>query len=157
MSPVAEGSCLCGAVAFTATLPALWVAHCHCTRCQRAHGAPFVTWVGFLATDVEIASPGGALRWFETAQGAGRGFCGQCGSPVFFRSPRYPGELHIARALLHTALAQQPSTNVFFSTHVPWAVDAHSLPAEPEPGDPPPTSPSLSENNSCQVQPAAES
>lgn len=132
MSPVAEGSCLCGAVAFTATLPALWVAHCHCTRCQRAHGAPFVTWVGFRAAEVEIASPGDALRWFVTAEGAERGFCGHCGSPMFFRSPRYPGELHIARALFHTALDQQPTSNVFFSSHAPWAVDAHRLPAEPE-------------------------
>lgn len=134
MSPVAEGSCLCGAVRFTAALPAQWVAHCHCTRCQRAHGAPFVTWVGFLEGQVAIASPGGTLRWYETAEGAGRGFCAHCGSPMFFRSPRYPGELHIARAVFHTELDQPPTTNVFFSTHAAWAVDAHRLPAEPEAG-----------------------
>ncbi|MFP8780839.1 GFA family protein [Hydrogenophaga sp. RWCD_12] len=133
MSLLARGSCLCGAVAFSAKLPARWVAHCHCTRCQRAHGAPLVTWAGFLEADVEIASPDGALRWFETAEGAGRGFCGHCGSPMFFRSPRYPGELHIARALFHTALEQLPSCNAFFSSHVPWAVDAHRLPSDPEP------------------------
>lgn len=134
MSSVAAGSCLCGAVTFTVPLPAQWVAHCHCTRCQRAHGAAFVTWVGFLEQDVEVASPSGALRWFETPEGAGRGFCGHCGSPLLFRSPRYPGELHIARAAFLTALTQQPTSNVFFSTHAPWAVDAHGLPAEPEPG-----------------------
>lgn len=133
VSPVAEGSCLCGAVRFSATLPALWVAHCHCTRCQRAHGAPFVTWVGFQDSAVEVASPGGALRWFETAEGAGRGFCGHCGSPMFFRSPRYPGELHVARALFHEALAQRPTSNVFYRSRAPWALDVHRLPAEPEP------------------------
>lgn len=133
MSPVAVGSCLCGAVTFAAALPARWVAHCHCTRCQRAHGAPFVTWVGFSEEQVQIASPGIELRWFETEEGAGRGFCGHCGSPMFFRSTRYPGELHIARALFHTELEQQPSVNAFFSSHVPWAVDAHRLPTDPEP------------------------
>ncbi|MGE5337814.1 MAG: GFA family protein, partial [Gemmatimonadota bacterium] len=42
----AVGSCLCGAVGFEFELPPKWVAHCHCTQCQRAHGAAFVTWVG---------------------------------------------------------------------------------------------------------------
>lgn len=134
MSPVAVGSCLCKAVTFLAALPALWVAHCHCTRCQRAHGAPFVTWVGFPEHAVEITSAEGALRWYETAEGAGRGFCGHCGSPMFFRSPRYPGELHIARALFHNDLVQRPTSNVFFGSHVPWAVDVHGLPVEPDPG-----------------------
>lgn len=40
---VARGSCLCGAVRFRASLPCKWVAHCHCTCCRRAHGAPLVT------------------------------------------------------------------------------------------------------------------
>ena len=118
---------------FAATLPPRWVAHCHCTRCQRAHGAPFVTWAGFLEQDVEIASSGGALRWFETVEGVGRGFCGHCGSPMFFRSPRCPGELHIARALFHADLDQLPTSNAFFSSHAPWALEAHRLPLDTEP------------------------
>lgn len=129
----AQGSCLCGAVRFSAALPALWVAHCHCTRCQRAHGAPFVTWAGFPEPAVQITAPGGELRWFETAEGAARGFCSHCGSPMFFRSGRYPGELHIARALFHTELDQPPSSNAFFGSHVHWAVNAHQLPEDPEP------------------------
>ena len=40
------GSCLCGAVAFAFELPTLFAGHCHCTMCQRAHGAGFVTWIG---------------------------------------------------------------------------------------------------------------
>ena len=43
---VASGACLCRAVGFVATLPSRWVAHCHCSRCRRAHGAAFVTFVG---------------------------------------------------------------------------------------------------------------
>jgi hypothetical protein len=128
----AHGACLCGAVHFTARLPARWAAHCHCSRCQRAHGAPMVTWVGFGESAVQIDSAADALRWFETAQGAGRGFCGRCGSPMFFRSPRCPGELHIARAVFDTELAQQPSSQVFVSTRAAWALDAHALPVEPE-------------------------
>ena len=43
----AEGGCYCGKVKFKAALPAFWAGHCHCTQCQRLHGAAFVTWVGF--------------------------------------------------------------------------------------------------------------
>jgi hypothetical protein len=91
-----------------------------------------VTWVGFAESDVQIASERGVLRWFETVQGAGRGFCGQCGSSMFFHSPRYPGELHIARAAFDTELVQQPTSQVFVSSRVAWALNAHRLPVEPE-------------------------
>ena len=33
-------------IRFTVTWPSLWVAHCHCTLCRRAHGAAYVTWFG---------------------------------------------------------------------------------------------------------------
>lgn len=30
----AQGSCLCGLIAFTLRFPSKWVVHCHCTRCE---------------------------------------------------------------------------------------------------------------------------
>jgi len=123
----ARGSCLCGSVRFTATLPSKWVAHCHCTRCQRAHGAPFVTWAGFEADRVTI-DDAGALCWYESDAGGSRGFCGRCGSPMFFRSERWAGELHIARALFIDPLDRAPQAHVFYETHVPWFDVADSLP-----------------------------
>lgn len=127
-----HGSCLCGAVSFYVDLPAKWVAHCHCSRCQRAHGAAFVTWVGFGASNVTVFNQKQALSWYCDVE-ASRGFCGNCGSPMFFKSSRYPGELHVARALFHEQLAQQPQVHVFFSSHVSWATLAGELPIEPEP------------------------
>ena len=44
MEKTATGACLCGAVRFEIAGPLERVAHCHCTICQRAHGAAFVTW-----------------------------------------------------------------------------------------------------------------
>lgn len=134
MFPTVTGSCLCGAVVFRAPGPARWVAHCHCTRCQRAHGAPFVTWVGFEAEQVALDDPAGRLHWFTTPEGAARGFCSQCGSPMFFKSGHYPGELHVARALIQPPFAQAPQVNAFYSTRAGWAEDVHQLPGEPEPG-----------------------
>lgn len=126
--PTSHGSCLCGAVQFTAKLPSKWVAHCHCTRCQRAHGAPFVTWAGFEASAVEVQDAQAALRWFVAQEGGSRGFCGVCGSPMFFKAERWAGELHIARALFHDALDREPQAHVYYDTHVPWVVVHDALP-----------------------------
>ena len=44
--PTVFGACLCGAVRFRIELPTLFCGHCHCTMCQRNHGAAYVTWFG---------------------------------------------------------------------------------------------------------------
>jgi hypothetical protein len=126
----ARGSCLCGAVRFTVTLPTLWVAHCHCTRCQRAHGAAFVTWVGTRTVETRIDDPEGALRWHVAPEGGTRGFCGHCGSPMFFRADRWPGELHIARALFQDPIDRAPQSHVYTDTRVDWVTLADHLPVE---------------------------
>ena len=95
---VASGACLCKSVEFRAELPSKWVAHCHCTMCQRAHGAAFVTWVGMEEPRVRIEDRDGLLRWYKSSPEAERGFCSRCGSTLFFRSTRWPGELHIVLA-----------------------------------------------------------
>lgn len=93
--------------------------------CRRAHGAGFVTWAGFEASRVHFASSA-TLVWYPSSPGAERGFCGRCGSPMLFRSERWPGELHVARALIADALDREPQAHVFFDTRVPWMpVDEH--------------------------------
>lgn len=129
----ASGSCLCGAVRFTAALPTLWMAHCHCTRCRRAHGAAFVTWVGTDAAKARIDDPEAQLAWYMAETGASRGHCGRCGSPMFFRSDRWPGELHIARALFTGPLDREPQMHGYYDTHVGWFQVADGLPTKPAP------------------------
>jgi len=122
-----KGGCLCGAVKFTARLPSKWCAHCHCNMCRKAHGAGYVTWVGFDHADVSTVDDAGQLEWHESSPGAQRGFCHQCGSTMFFRSERWAGELHIAVGCLDGELDRQPGANVFFDAHVDWMPIDHSL------------------------------
>ncbi len=125
------GSCLCGGVRFRVRLPSRWMAHCHCTRCQRAHGAAFVTWVGLDADGVQWDSPEGLLRWFQAAPedgGGERAHCGRCGSPMAFRAARWPGELHLPRALFTTPLDREPRAHGFYETHVDWVQLGDQLP-----------------------------
>ncbi|MCC7248725.1 MAG: GFA family protein [Lysobacter sp.] len=120
-----HGGCLCGAVGFSLDWPSKWVAHCHCTQCRRAHGAAFVTWIGMAEDRVRIDDAESQLRWFASSPGAERGFCARCGSSLFFRSARWPGELHIAHGNLNGDADRAPMAHVFWDTHVGWAsVDA---------------------------------
>lgn len=130
----ATGSCLCGDLRFSATLPSKWMAHCHCTLCQRAHGAGVVTWVGFEAGQVRIDDPQARLQWYESTPGAERGFCRRCGSTLFFRSTRWPGELHVVRSNFDTPLDREPQLHVFYDTYAPWLSTADDgLPRKPAP------------------------
>ena len=116
----ARGSCLCGDVGFVLAFPSKWVAHCHCSLCRRAHGAGVVSWVGMHEEDVAIADPHARLQWFASTPAARRGFCARCGSPLFFRSPRWPGELHVALAALHDPADRAPQAHAYWDAHVPW-------------------------------------
>jgi hypothetical protein len=60
--PTVRAGCLCGAVGVAAELPSLWMAHCHCSLCRRAHGAAFVTWVGFPSARCRLDDAFKALR-----------------------------------------------------------------------------------------------
>ena len=120
MTKQTSGSCFCGAIRFSATLPSKWCAHCHCSMCRKAHGAGYVTWVGFEADQVRITCDEDILTWFDSSAGAQRGFCGKCGSSLFFRSERWAGELHIALACMDEPIDRQPQANVFFDEHVDW-------------------------------------
>ena len=116
----ASGQCLCSDVRFTAQLPSKWVAHCHCTMCQRSSGSAFVTWVGLDADQCRIDDPDHRLHWYRSSDLGERGFCLRCGSTLFFRSPRWPGELHVTLANFLGPVDRAPQAHVFWDTHVDW-------------------------------------
>jgi hypothetical protein len=119
MNP-AHGRCLCGDITFTAELPSLWVAHCHCTMCQRSGGSAFITWVGLDEKACRIDDPQQRLHWFTSSDKGQRGFCSRCGSTLFFRSSRWAGELHVTLANFDTPVDRTPQVHAFWDTHVEW-------------------------------------
>ena len=130
----ASGTCLCEAIRFRAELPSKWVAHCHCSLCRRAHGAAFVTWVGMEEGKCHIEDGQRSLRWYRSSPEAERGFCSRCGSTLFFRSSRWPGELHVVLANFAGPIDRGPQAHVFFDDHVPWFEVVDDLPKKGAPG-----------------------
>lgn len=122
------GSCLCGAVVFSVGPKIGPTVHCHCTQCQRAHGAAFVTWVCQKDKNFSLDAGEDVLRWYQSSPQAQRGFCGHCGSSMFFRSQRWPGETHVVVACLKEQERFKPQAHVFYATHVSWVECKDDLP-----------------------------
>ena len=95
--------------------------------CRKAHGAGYVTWVGFETDQVTLEQGEDQLSWFDSSKGAQRAFCNTCGSSLFFRSERWAGELHIALGCIDDTIDRQPQANVFFDKHVNWMPIDESL------------------------------
>jgi hypothetical protein len=125
-----QGACLCGQVRFTITPPTKWCAHCHCTMCRRAHGAAFVTWIGVPEAQFDLVAGRDALQWYASSPDSRRGFCRHCGSPMLFRSARWPGEIHVARASVPGDIDREPAGQVHVDTRVTW-LDAAVEPESP--------------------------
>ena len=114
------GSCFCGAVQFTIELPTLFCGHCHCSMCRRPHGAAFVTWVGFRKELLKFASGEDVLRRYRTETDATRTFCSRCGTTLFYEGPRWPEEIHVARAGIRGALDREPAAHFYVDHAAAW-------------------------------------
>ena len=123
----ALGCCSCKAVRFVIRLPVKYCVHCHCVDCRRSHGAAFVTWISVQREDFKLAGRE-HLKWYQCSGQARRGFCGNCGTPLFFVSTRWPGEIHLTRASLAHKVNVPPRAHIHFDKHVDWFPFEDSLP-----------------------------
>lgn len=88
MGDVATGRCLCGAVAYEVRGPLRDVLLCHCEECRRWHG--HVAACTAARREDLVLVQGRGLRWVRSPRsdaGARRGFCGECGSSLFWDPP----------------------------------------------------------------------
>ena len=75
-----KGSCLCGQITYAVTGPMRPVIACHCQQCRKSSGH-HVAATSAARGDVEIA---GDVTWCASSPTARRGFCGTCGSQMFW-------------------------------------------------------------------------
>lgn len=116
----AHGRCHCGQVEFVATFPSRFCAHCHCASCRRAHGAAFVTWIGFPSEQVKITHGAELLATHESSPQTYRRFCRRCGTKLFFEASRWPGETHVVLTAFDEPVDRLPTSHAFFEEHVEW-------------------------------------
>ena len=78
-----KGSCVCGAVRYEATGPFRPIVACHCSESRKSTGNYFTASAAYMANFRLIEN--GALKWYQSGTETERGFCGACGSSLFFR------------------------------------------------------------------------
>jgi hypothetical protein len=88
-----EGGCLCRATRYQAT-DYDRVAHCHCATCKKATGAAFATWVCIKLSLFRQLS--GEATFRQSSPKCSRGFCPECGTPLFMK---YDGDDEVAVSL----------------------------------------------------------
>ena len=77
------GSCLCGAVKYEVHGPLRDVIACHCTQCRKQTGN-YLSSTAAADGDLRIVESRG-LKWYRSSDKAKRGFCGECGSVLFWK------------------------------------------------------------------------
>ena len=124
----ASGSCLCGAVRFTASLPSLFCAHCHCSMCRRNHGAGYVTWFAVPRAQLVVESGADQLVCYASSEHGSRSFCRRCGTSLFCDNAAHPDRVDIPLATVNGPIDRVPQAHVFFDSRADWVAVADELP-----------------------------
>ncbi len=116
------GGCACGAIRYRVGADPLFMVNCHCGACQRSSGSPYATGIIVLTAAVTIE---GEPRWYETKADSGsfarRGFCADCGSPLFAESLAPDAiAMSIRAASLDDASWFKPQADMWTSAAQPW-------------------------------------
>jgi hypothetical protein len=88
-----------------------------------------VTWAGFDEAGFRVVAGQEAFRRYVAADtGSTWMFCGTCGSPLAYASPRWPGEVHLSVANLLDPLDSPPSRHVYADRAPDWCPITDGLP-----------------------------
>lgn len=118
-----RAACLCGSVTWEVEGPLVFMHHCHCARCRKAHGSGFATAVG--APGVQVSGAEHVRRW-ESSPGFARAFCGRCGSVV--PGTPFDGMVFVPAGNFLEDPTARPEAHIFVGSAPPWSGIAGDLP-----------------------------
>ena len=120
-----SGGCACGAIRYTCLAEPLASLNCHCRDCQRASGSAFAAVLIVPATAFSLIQ--GKPSFYDVKADSGnnmsRGFCRQCGVPIFIQHTRITPGPEVA--VIHAASLDdpswfQPTMDIYTSRAQPW-------------------------------------
>ncbi len=121
------GGCQCGAVRYRITGRLGHAGICHCRMCQKAFGS----WGAAL-----VSVPEGQFTWtrgkpgeFRSSPIVARGFCSDCGTPLYMKEDGDP-TYEIAIGSLDDPEAAVPDHQVGVEAELSWFADLSTLPRE---------------------------
>jgi len=127
-----SGSCLCGAVRYAISGPMRPVIGCHCEQCRRSSGH-HVAATACRIDDI-VVTEDGSLAWYRSSDAAERGFCGRCGSNLFFR-PEHSESLSIMAGTLDVPTGLETVAHIFVDSKSDYYTIGDGLPQHAGHGD----------------------
>jgi hypothetical protein len=79
-----NGSCNCRGVTYQVKGTMRDVTACHCGQCRKQTGLYFAA-TEAMDTQLTMHSPS-TVKWYDSSTFAQRGFCGECGSSLFWKA-----------------------------------------------------------------------
>jgi len=125
-----RGGCACGEIKYHVSSKPLAMFNCHCVDCQKASGGTFVSVALFRESDLNIIS--GSPRYHrvhgESGRWTDRGFCHNCGTPLFAKGEIAPGLISIKPGSLYDASWFKPTIDTWAGCAPSWLVLDGNLP-----------------------------
>jgi hypothetical protein len=115
-----QGGCLCGAVRYEVSAPALSAGYCHCTHCQRRTGTGSSANCRVPRAGFRLLSGREQIRAYQPPTGIPKLFCGECGSALFSGDPFSDEQVAIRLGTLDADPGIRPQYRQFVDSAVPW-------------------------------------
>ena len=116
------GGCACGAIRYESTSEPLVMLSCHCRDCQRASGGPFSSYV--IVPTEAFTLLQGTPRFHASPSHMGgqtqRGFCSECGAPIYVKTDSAPQIIAIRTASLDDPSWFNPQLEAWTSDAQSW-------------------------------------
>lgn len=122
-----RGSCLCGAVVWRVEGPFAHMSHCHCSRCRKAHGSAFGTYLEAPAERFAFEAGRDGVVRFASSAALARPFCGRCGSLVPDDAAG-TGRVALPAGGLDGDPGVRPLAHIFVASKAPWHELSDTLP-----------------------------
>jgi hypothetical protein len=120
------GGCLCGAVRYRLASAPFDAGWCHCRTCQLNSGSPAMAFASVPVDDYVIEQ--GEAATVKSSDFGHRGFCRQCGTPLYMRVDHQPETVDFSLATLDDPAAIAPGFHIFYASRIAWAEPADHLP-----------------------------
>ena len=121
-----SGGCQCGAVRYHIDGEVESPHLCHCRMCQKAAGNYFMPLAFIPGEGLKMTR--GEPSWFQSSGPVRRGFCSNCGTPLFFDTISSNG-VAVTLGSLDDPAAIVPATNDGVEARVPFHAILDGLPA----------------------------
>lgn len=124
-----DGGCACGRVRYRLHATPCDAGYCHCGICRRCSGAPATVYASVPLASFEFTR--GRTRRYRSTPSGERGFCGDCGSPIWMRVADAPDVIDFTVATLDTPDAVAPGFHIWTDSRIAWFRTLDELPGFP--------------------------